>query len=36
MGACQNQGPFLRVHITGEIDIDVDLDTDSESGLLSK
>ena len=29
MGGCQRYGPFLGVHIEGEIDIDVDIDTDS-------
>ena len=29
MGAYQNYGPFLGVHIKGDIDIDVDVDTDS-------
>ena len=29
MGGYQNSGPFLGVHIKGDIDIDVDMDTDS-------
>ena len=34
MDSCQNYGPFLGVHIEG--DIDIDIDTDSEYGWLSK
>ena len=29
MGGCQNCGPFLGVHIKGDMDIDVDIDADS-------
>ena len=29
VGGGQNYGPFLGVHIKGDIDIDVDIDTDS-------
>ena len=36
MGGCQNYGPFLGVHLEGDIDIDVHIDTDSRYGWLSK
>ena len=29
LGGCQNYGPFLGVHIKGDIDINVGIDTDS-------
>ena len=29
MGGCPNCGPFLGVHITGDIDVEIDTDTDS-------
>ena len=29
MGGCQNYGPFLGVHIKGDIEKDVDIDTES-------
>ena len=29
MGACENHGPFVGVHIKEGIDIDVDIDADS-------
>ena len=35
MGGCLNYGPFLGVHIKGDMDI-VDVETDSKSGWLSK
>ena len=35
MGGSQNYGPFLGIHIEGDIDIDVDVDTDS-IGWFSK
>ena len=36
MGGCQNYGPFLGVHVKGDVDIDVDIDTDSIWNLYSR
>ena len=36
LGGCQTHGPFLGVHIKGDIDIDVDVDIDSKYGWCSR